>query len=56
VPAGRTVTGWKSAAVDVRNAGAESFDREMMEDRNVVSGRDPAALPAYLEVSLRKLN
>lgn len=50
------MTGRKSAAVDVRNAGAEFLDREVVGDGDVMSSRHPGALPAYLEVSLGKLN
>jgi len=38
---GRTITGWKSVAQDIRNAGAEYVDREVVVDGNLVSSRNP---------------
>lgn len=52
---GRTITGWKSVAQDIRNAGAEYVDREVVVDGNLVSSRNPADIPAFVEASLKKL-
>jgi protease I len=52
---GRTITGWKSIVQDIKNAGAEFIDREVVEDGNLVSSRSPADLPAFIEACLKKL-
>ena len=52
---GRTITGWKSIIQDIKNAGAEFRDQEVVEDENLISSRSPKDLPAFIEASLRKL-
>jgi len=52
---GRKITGYKSIMQDIKNAGAEFLDEEVVEDRNLVSSRNPGDLPAFIEASLRKL-
>jgi len=52
---GRTVTGWKSIIQDIKNAGAEYIDQEVVEDGNLVSSRHPGDLPAFIEASLGRL-
>jgi protease I len=52
---GRTITGWKSIIQDIKNAGAEFIDREVVEDGNLVSSRSPGDLPAFIEACLKKL-
>jgi protease I len=52
---GRTITGWKSIAVDLRNAGARYLDQEVVEDGNIISSRCPQDIPAFVEKSLQKL-
>ena len=52
---GRTLTGYKSIIQDIKNAGAEFVDREVVEDGNLVSSRTPTDLPAFIEASLRHL-
>lgn len=52
---GRRITGWKSVAQDIRNAGAEYVDREVVIDGNIVSSRQPDDIPAFIEASLAKL-
>jgi protease I len=44
---GHTMTSWPSLQVDLRNAGAEWVDREVVEDRNLVTSRKPDDIPAY---------
>jgi protease I len=56
VLSGRKVTGWKSIIQDIKNAGAQFFDQEVVEDRNLVSSRSPADLPAFIQTSLKKLS
>ena len=52
---GRTITGWKSIIQDIKNAGAEYVDREVVEDGNLISSRHPGDLPAFIEASLGRL-
>jgi protease I len=52
---GRKITGWKSIIQDIKNAGAEFVDEEVVEDGNLVSSRSPQDLPAFIQASLRKL-
>jgi len=52
---GRKVTGWKSIIQDIKNAGAEFIDREVVEDGNLISSRSPADLPAFIQACLKKL-
>lgn len=53
---GRQVTGWRSIAQDLRNAGARYRDAEVVEDGNLVSSRQPSDLPAFIEASLKRLD
>jgi protease I len=52
---GRRVTGWMSIIQDIKNAGAEYVDAEVVVDRNLVSSRKPEDLPAFIRESLRLL-
>lgn len=52
---GRKITGWKSIIQDIKNAGAEFVDQEVVEDGNLISSRSPDDLPAFIEASLKKL-
>ncbi len=52
---GRKLTGYKSIIQDIKNAGAEFIDSEVVEDGNLVSSRNPNDLPAFIQASLRKL-
>jgi protease I len=53
---GRRVTGWMSLVQDIRNAGAEYIDKEVVVDGNLVSSRKPADIPAFIRESLAKLS
>ena len=44
---GRTVTSWPSLKTDLVNAGAQWVDREVVEDGNWVTSRQPGDLPAF---------
>jgi protease I len=44
---GRTITSWPSVRTDLRNAGAEVVDREVVVDEGIVSSRSPDDLPAF---------
>lgn len=52
---GRKMTGWKSIVQDIKNAGAEYIDAEVVEDNNLVSSRHPGDLPAFIDASLKRL-
>jgi protease I len=44
---GRTMTSWPSLKTDLLNAGAEWVDREVVEDRNLITSRKPDDIPAF---------
>jgi protease I len=44
---GRRMTSWPSVRTDLRNAGAEVVDEEVVTDKGIVSSRKPADLPAF---------
>lgn len=44
---GRTVTSWPSLRTDLRNAGADWVDREVMTDEGLVTSRKPDDIPAF---------
>jgi protease I len=46
---GRTITSWPSLQTDIRNAGGEWVDREVVVDQGLVSSRKPDDLPAFCE-------
>lgn len=46
---GRRVTSWPSLQTDLRNAGAEWVDEEVVVDGNLVTSRNPDDLPAFTE-------
>jgi protease I len=47
VVSGRTMTSHPSLRTDLRNAGAQWVDEEVVEDRGLVSSRRPPDLPAF---------
>ena len=44
---GRTVTSWPSLQTDIRNAGGEWVDKEVVTDQKLVTSRKPADIPAF---------
>ncbi len=44
---GRTVTSWPSLKTDIRNAGGDWVDREVVTDEGLVTSRKPDDLPAF---------
>jgi protease I len=44
---GRTLTSWPSLQTDIRNAGGDWVDREVVVDQGLVTSRKPADLPAF---------
>jgi protease I len=45
--AGRRIASWPSLKTDLRNAGAEWIDHEVIVDGNLVSSRKPDDIPAF---------
>ena len=46
---GRTLTSWPSLKTDIRNAGGEWVDREVVTDQKLVTSRNPGDIPAFNE-------
>lgn len=44
---GRKVTSWPSLQTDLRNAGAEWVDEQVVTDQGLVTSRKPADIPAF---------
>jgi protease I len=44
---GRTLTSWSSLKTDLENAGANWINQEVVEDRGLVTSRNPDDLPAF---------
>lgn len=51
----RNMTSWPSLRDDLRNAGANWLDEEVVVDGNLISSRKPDDLPAFNEALLRAL-
>jgi protease I len=47
VARGRRLTSWPSVRTDLRNAGAEVVDEEVVTDGNLTTSRSPDDLPAF---------
>lgn len=52
---GRTMTSWPSIRTDLRNAGADVVDREVVVDGAFITSRNPDDLPAFTETILSAL-
>ncbi len=44
---GRTVTSWPSLQTDLRNAGANWVDQEVVVDQGLITSRNPHDIPAF---------
>jgi len=44
---GRRITSWPTIRTDLRNAGAEVVDEEVVVDGSIISSRQPDDLPAF---------
>jgi protease I len=49
VARGRRMTSWHSIQMDLKNAGADWVDREVVVDRGLVTSRKPDDIPAFNE-------
>ncbi len=45
---GRTVTSWPSLKTDLKNAGANWVDQEVVVDQGLVTSRNPKDIPAFV--------
>jgi protease I len=52
---GRTLTSYPSVKTDIRNAGGNWVDQEVVVDGNIVSSRRPDDLPAFCEAFVEQL-
>jgi protease I len=52
---GRVLTGYKSITQDIKNAGADFVDREVVEDRNLITSRNPGDIPVFISAAMKKL-
>jgi len=50
---GRRVTSWPTLQTDIRNAGGEWVDEEVVVDGNIVTSRKPDDIPAFNREMLR---
>ncbi|MHB1222738.1 MAG: type 1 glutamine amidotransferase domain-containing protein [Gemmatimonadaceae bacterium] len=46
---GRTLTSWPSLRTDIRNAGGEWVDRQVVVDQKLITSRNPDDLPAFCD-------
>lgn len=53
---GRTVTSYASISTDMRNAGANWVDQEVVVDGGIITSRDPNDLPAFNERLIQAVN
>ncbi len=52
---GRTMTSWPSVKTDLKNAGADWVDREVVEDGPFITSRKPDDLDAFSDALLARL-
>ena len=52
---GRRLTSWPSLQTDIRNAGGEWVDEQVVRDGNLISSRKPDDLPAFNQALLDAL-
>lgn len=46
---GRNLTSWPSLKTDIRNAGGQWTDQEVVTDQGLVTSRKPADIPAFIK-------
>lgn len=52
---GRKATSWKSIRTDLRNAGAEAVDEEVVTDGNIITSRKPDDVPAFTDALIEAI-
>ncbi len=50
---GHTLTSWPSLKTDIRNAGGNWVDEEVVADKGLVTSRKPADIPAFNREMIR---
>jgi protease I len=55
VARGRTITSWPSLKTDIRNAGGNWVDQEVVVDQGLVTSRKPDDLPAFCKKLIEEL-
>jgi protease I len=53
---GRRITSFPSLRTDLRNAGAEAVDEQVVQDGNIITSRNPDDLPAFCDAVVRELS
>ncbi len=54
VAEGRTLTSFPSIRTDLRNAGADVVDQDVVVDGNLITSRSPDELPAFCDTIVAK--
>jgi len=52
---GRKLTAWQTIQDDLQQVGATVVDQEVVVDKNLVTSRKPADIPAFIRESLKLL-
>jgi protease I len=52
---GRTLTSYPSIRTDIRNAGGEVVDEEVVVDQGLVTSRNPDDLPAFIDKVIEEI-
>jgi protease I len=52
---GKTVTSWPSIHTDLKNAGANWVDKEVVQDGNLITSRKPEDIPAFSDKIIETL-
>ncbi|MCE0487717.1 type 1 glutamine amidotransferase domain-containing protein [Ornithinimicrobium sediminis] len=55
VLSGRRLTSWPSLQTDIRNAGGEWVDEQVVVDGNLITSRNPGDIPAFTSALLEAL-
>jgi protease I len=53
---GRTMTSWPSVHTDLKNAGANWVDQEVVTDGNIITSRKPEDIPAFSRTLIEALS
>src|SRR6267154_3538595 len=53
---GKTVTSWPSVHTDLKNAGANWVDKEVVQDGNLITSRKPEDIPAFSKQIIETLS
>jgi protease I len=52
---GRTLTSWPSLKTDIRNAGGDWVDQEVVTEQGLVTSRKPADIPAFSAKAIEEI-